>query len=109
MDLDSIISIKTKGVGQIKNDHPQEQLEQQIAEVYALQKKLSVALDSLYYAKGVHKYSFGIGDIVECQGTHYEVVNHDMGMFWGKKVLEKKLKYYALYSAENYTIIKSKR
>jgi len=32
-----------------------------------------------------------------------------MGMFWGKKVLEKKLRYYALYSADNYTIIKSKR
>ena len=108
MELDEIIAIRHKGVGQIKCDHPLAQIQQQIGMMYTLQRKVSDALQSLYYANGVHKYSFGIGDVVEHNGVKYEVVKHDMGMFWGKKVGERKLKFYPLYSQDNFKLIKNK-
>jgi len=109
MKIDELKALSEQGSQTILQSTTNQQIEECILEILNAQRRLSEALRNAYYIKGVHKYSFGVGDTIESSLGVFKVIQHDNGMLWGRKVGEKKYKTYPIYLQDNWKLIKAKQ
>lgn len=108
MKVNELRSLAEQGSQTILQSTNLEQIDEWIKEITLERERLLTALKDAYYIKGVHKYSFGVGDTIESHLGIFRVVQHDVGMMWATKVGEKKLRTYPIYSSDNWKLIQRK-
>lgn len=109
MKIDELKALSEQGSQTILQSTTNQQIDDCILEIMTAQRRLSEALRNAYYIKGVHKYSFGVGDTIESSLGVFKVIQHDNGMLWGREVGEKKYKTYPIYLQDNWKLIKPKQ
>jgi len=108
MQPNELRSLAEQGSQTILQSTSIEQMEECIKSIMLERDRLMTALKDAYYIKGVHKYSFGVGDTIESHLGVFRVVQHDAGMLWARKVGEKKFKIYPIYLQDNWKLIQRK-
>ena len=108
MKANELRSLAERGSQTILQSTNLEQMDECIKGIMLERERLLTALKDAYYIKGVHKYSFGVGDTIESHLGIFRVTQHDVGMMWATKVGEKKLKTYPIYSSDNWKLIQRK-
>lgn len=108
MKANELRSLAEQGSKTILQSSNLEQMDECIKGIMLERERLLTALKDAYYIKGVHKYSFGVGDTIESHLGIFRVTQHDVGMMWATKVGEKKLRTYPIYSSDNWKLIQRK-